>query len=402
MPFRRTGRVLDFQQYQKELEPTPASSEPSAEHAVQAVEPVETSEKIISKLQFSHDNIEQSSAFASSLSWLLDQLKSLGRDHHFKAGDNEFVLQDKTVLVSSSHEIAVRRSKKSADKHSVYVKAEPIAQGSFANVSGMMGYYLTGNAIVEQAKEDFVWKQYAEPQDESAMFNEETREAGKAEYTGANVAGVKTKRIFPGKDGLILFQAKQGSETLADYIERELYANKAGYSKRIGYQLSLKCLALIGRFHEKDRIHGDIKPNNFSYDPISKEVKLIDFGESCKVGDEKQYKRIDEYSPPEADPFFAKMSLKPAYMTQAGDIYAMAFCLANIWDCSVAKSMAGQRVTRVCSRVNDMSDEEKREITLIINKMFSAKPEERPTAAQVFHSIKALYQDCAQTKLLKK
>ena len=399
MPFRRTGRVLDFQQYQKELEPAFASSESQAE---QVAEPVKTSEKIISELHFSHDDVEQSSMFASSLSRVLEQLKSLGRDYHFKRGDNKFVLEDKTVLVSSSHEIAVRRSKKSADKHSIYVKAEPVAKGSFANVSGVAGYYLTDNAIAKQTKNDLVWKHYTEPQDESDKFNEETREAGQAEYIGANEAGVKTKRIFSGKDGLILFQAKQGAETLADYIERELYANKEGYAKQICYQLSLKCLALIARFHKKDSIHGDIKPNNFAYDPDSKEIKLIDFGESCKVGDEKQYKRIDEYSPPEADPFFVKMSSTPAYMTQAGDIYAMAFCLANIWDCGVAKSLAGQRVTRVCSRVNDIGDEEKREITLIINKMFSAKPEERPTAAQVFYSIKALYQHCTQTTSLKK
>ena len=124
------------------------------------------------------------------------------------------------------------------------------------------------------------------------------------------------------------------------------------------------------------------------------EIRFIDFSASCKIGENKLIQVDAELLPPEAS--------DKTFISPATDVYAMAFCLANIWNCGVPKTLLGRHATPNFKGVVDIGAHEKSDIIALINKMFDPNPEKRPTADQAYQSMREFYQACERVRKIKK
>lgn len=115
--------------------------------------------------------------------------------------------------------------------------------------------------------------------------------------------------------------------------------------------IAIALLNDVNAIHLNDITHNDIKPKNIIYNPISNEVKIIDFGCAETIGTIISYQGIEtakyaiEYMPPEyleAD--------NP--VTCASDIYSMALTLAEIFGMDIGK-LVRERMEKTLASIDN-------------------------------------------------
>ncbi|WP_157673589.1 protein kinase domain-containing protein [Endozoicomonas ascidiicola] len=124
----------------------------------------------------------------------------------------------------------------------------------------------------------------------------------------------------PDRDGLI-YELLNGSElgSITNKLSDSLLP--AGELFNAFKFLEHQKFKAVNHAHQNDIIHADLKPSNFLFDTGSKHVKLLDFGESARVGEKVSCCHEDYTSPEAIDSLQGKEYGVPA--DPAIDAYAM-------------------------------------------------------------------------------
>lgn len=118
-------------------------------------------------------------------------------------------------------------------------------------------------------------------------------------------------------DSWVLFQSYLPGITLQQLVEK-------GINQKMCIELTGKLLELIEKFHRSNYAHRDLSPSNLIWNPLTGELKLIDFGLSCREDSVPLLCGTFLYMPPE-------LILKTAYCPLKGDMFSVGALIRYIW-----------------------------------------------------------------------
>lgn len=163
---------------------------------------------------------------------------------------------------------------------------------------------------VEQVKEEYVGLQLADMAI-GILPRRGSEEANDLAVSRKGVQDAILMRFAPGVD-------------LFDYIQR-YQGNKVPASELI--DIAIQMCELVQALHNQNRIHRDLKLENFRYDPASKKLKLVDFSLSANLDAEGKVHVEHSLSSPG---YRAKETLEHDDFTKKSDVFALGACIAGL------------------------------------------------------------------------
>ena len=111
----------------------------------------------------------------------------------------------------------------------------------------------------------------------------------------------------------------------------KLDENKVPYftiKNTLKYKLIINLIKAVQSLHNKNIIHGDIKPENILVEGPN--IYLIDYGSSCIVDDNLDFVDVNEYETVLGTPGYIGPELYDHHLYYSSDIYSLGVCILEI------------------------------------------------------------------------